>query len=359
MTGQQRFLTALQRRQPDRVPVWELIVNRPVIEALYGDITYLDFSEKEDLDGVTIFETGRRKDLGKDVMQDEWGIVWKIEPNGVPYPSGGPIKDERDLDRYQPPDPDADWRLDELKAAVRRFKGRRAIVFLGHETFEFSHYLLGGMDKLFMAYMENPRFVERLSEMIWTYKRRVLERAGQEGADVLLTGDDYATRNGTLMSPEHFRRFICPYIRKAVEVAKACGKPFIKHTDGRLWAIMDMMVDAGISALDPIEPIADMDIGEVKRRYGDRIAVCGNVDCSVILPYGTKQQVEDAVKETIAKASPGGGHILASSNSIHPGVKPENYRTMIQAARRWGVYPLDEKMVKEFGQRNYVAQLGL
>ena len=54
MTGQQRFLTALQRRQPDRVPVWELIVNRPVIDALYGNISYLDFSEKEDLDGVTI-----------------------------------------------------------------------------------------------------------------------------------------------------------------------------------------------------------------------------------------------------------------------------------------------------------------
>jgi uroporphyrinogen decarboxylase len=83
------------------------------------------------------------------------------------------------------------------------------------------------------------------------------------------------------------------------------------------------------------------------------------VDCSVVLPYGTKEQVEDAVKETIAKASPGGGHILASSNSIHPGVKPENYRTMVQAARRWGVYPLDPKMVKEYSRRNYVAHLGL
>jgi uroporphyrinogen decarboxylase len=359
MTGQQRFLTALQRRQPDRVPIWELIVNRPVIDALHGNISYLDFSEKEDLDGVTIFETGRRKDLGNNVVRDEWGIIWTIEPNGVPYPSGGPIKDERDLDRYRPPDPDADHRLDDLKDAVRRFKGQRAIVFLGHETFEFSHYLLGGMEKLFMAYVENPAFVERLSEMIWSYKRRVLERAAQAGADVLLTGDDYATRHGTLMSPGHFRQFILAYVRKAVEVAKACGKPFIKHTDGKLWAVMDVMVDAGISALDPIEPIADMDIGEVKRRYGDRIAVCGNVDCSVILPYGTKQQVEDAVKETIAKASPGGGHILASSNSIHPGVKPENYRTMLQAARRWGVYPLGEKMVKDYSRRSYVAKLGL
>jgi uroporphyrinogen decarboxylase len=359
MTGQRRFLTALQRREPDRVPIWELIVNRPVIEALHGDISYLDFAEKENLDAVTIFETGRRKDLGNDVVQDEWGIIWKIEPNGVPYPSGGPIKDERDLDAFRPPDPDAPYRVDDLKDAVRRFKSEKAVVFLGHETFEFSHYLLGGMDKLFIAYVENPRFVERLSEMIWSYKRRVLERAAQEGADVLLTGDDYATRHGTLMSPEHFRRFIAPYIRKAVEVSKACAKPFIKHTDGKLWAVMDMMVDAGINALDPIEPIADMDIGEVKRRYGDRIAVCGNVDCSVILPYGTKRQVEDAVKETIAKASPGGGHILASSNSIHPGVKPENYRTMLQAARRWGVYPLDPKMVQSYRRRNYVAGLGL
>ncbi|NOZ20824.1 MAG: hypothetical protein GXP25_07015, partial [Planctomycetes bacterium] len=243
------------------------------------------------------------------------------------------------------------------KSAVKRFGGEKAIVFLGHETFEFSHYLLGGMDKLFMQYVLNPEFCHRLSEIIWAYKARVLENAAEVGADILLTGDDVAQRKATMMSPDHFQEFVLPYLKKAVDIAHAKGKPFIKHTDGYLWEIMDMMVDAGIDAIDPVEPIANMDIGEVKQKY--RLAVCGNVDCTWVLPHGKKEQVIDAVKETIAKASPGGGHVLASSNSIHPGVKPENYRTMVETARKFGTYPLDEEMVEEYSQRSYVKELDL
>ncbi|NOZ20237.1 MAG: hypothetical protein GXP25_04025, partial [Planctomycetes bacterium] len=136
MNGLERVMTTLRHEEPDKVPVWELIVNEPVIKGLYGDITYLDFCEKEGLDGVTIFETHRLEDLGNDMLKDEWGTTWKIEPNGIPYPVDGPIKDESDLDNYTAPDPDADHRLDDLKSAVKRFGGEKAIVFLGHETFE-------------------------------------------------------------------------------------------------------------------------------------------------------------------------------------------------------------------------------
>ena len=95
-----------------------------------------------------------------------------------------------------------------------------------------------------------------------------------------------------------------------------------------------------------IHLLAGMDIGEVKRKYGDRIAVVGNVDCTEILTKGTKYEIVEAVKETIAKASVGGGHIIASSNSIHPGISPENYYTMVEAAKEFGVYPLDQNMVE-------------
>ncbi|HID23933.1 MAG TPA: hypothetical protein EYP14_16250, partial [Planctomycetaceae bacterium] len=79
-------------------------------------------------------------------------------------------------------------------------------------------------------------------------------------------------------------------------------------------------------------------------------------DCTELLPHATPQEVEEAVKETIAKGSPGGGHILASSNSIHPSVRPENYRALVEAARRWGQYPLDPAMVKQYRQRNYIER---
>ena len=356
MTGQQRFLTALRREQPDTVPIWELIVNQPVIDALHGPGTsYLDFCELEDLDGVTLFENQRFEQLGPDTVRDEWGIVWRTDPHtGIPYRVDGPIHSPADLDRYAPPDPDADHRLDDLAAAIRRFGGRRATVFLSHDAFEFSHYLYG-MDNLLMAYAVEPEVAHRLARIVTDYKTRVCERAAELGADVLLTGDDYANRKAPIMSPHHFRTFCLPYLQEIVDVAHRMGKPFIKHTDGNIWPILPDMVDAGIDAIDPLEPIAAMDIGEAKRQYGDRVALCGNVDCGELLSRGTPEQVVEAVKETLAKASPGGGHILASSNSIHPAVAPANYKAMVEAGRRFGRYPLDETMVSEYAGKSYIA----
>ncbi len=253
MNGYKRIMTALKLKEPDRVPVWELIINAPVIKALYGDISYEDFVEKEGLDGITVFENQRIIErYSQTRFKDEWGINWTIEPNGISYPSGGPIKTPADLDKYTPPDPDADYRLDSLKSVVRRFKGEKAIIFLTHDAFEFSHYLRG-MNNLLIDYIENPSLAHRLAEIVIHYKKRVAERAIEEGADIILTGDDYAYRTAPIMSPEAFKEFVLPYLQEMVNLAKSKGVPFIKHTDGNILPIIDMIVDSGINALDPLE----------------------------------------------------------------------------------------------------------
>ncbi len=374
MTNYERFMTALLRKgEPDRVPLWELIVNEPTLSA-WGAKSLEEFVEMEDLDGITIFEDMRLESLSvteqkelvwrgrtiltgtRQVVRDEWGIVWGITDFGIPYPIDGPIKEPTDLKTYTPPDPDAPHRLQSLREAVKKFKGKRAIVFLTHDGFEFPHYLRGGMENLLLDYYDNPRLAHELAEIVIDYKIRLMRRAIREGADAVVSGDDYANQHGTVMSPQHFREFVLPYLKRGIDAAHDEGVPFIKHTDGNIWAILDDMVQAGIDALDPIEPAAGMDIGEVKAKYGDRIAVIGNVDCSFVLTRGTIEEVEEAVKETIAKASPKGGHILASSNSIHPAVKPENYKAMVEATRKYGRYPIDPELVANYLNRNYIAK---
>jgi|FaiFalFF_MnMetaG_3_1042247.scaffolds.fasta_scaffold13193_1 uroporphyrinogen decarboxylase len=374
MTGYERFMIALLRKgEPDRVPLWELIINEPTLSA-WGAKSLEEFVEMEDLDGITIFEDMKLEPLGtaeqkelvwrgrtiltgtRQVVRDEWGIIWGITDFGIPYPIDGPIKEPADLKTYTPPDPEAPHRLQSLREAVKKFKGRRAIVFLTHDGFEFPHYLRGGMENLLLDYYDDPRLAHELAEMVIDYKIRLMRKAIREGADAVVSGDDYANQHGTVMSPQHFRQFVLPYLKRSIDAAHDEGVPFIKHTDGNIWAILDDLVQAGIDALDPIEPAAGMDIGEVKAKYGDRIAVIGNVDCSFVLTRGTVEEVEEAVKETIAKASPGGGHILASSNSIHPAVKPENYKAMVEAARKFGRYPIDPELVTQYRSRNYIAK---
>jgi uroporphyrinogen decarboxylase len=121
---------------------------------------------------------------------------------------------------------------------------------------------------------------------------------------------------------------------------KALGFPIIKHTDGKLWPIIDMIIDSGIDCLDPIDPQAGMDIAEVKAQYGDRVAIKGNVDCSETMTFGTPEDVIAETKEALRKGMPGGGFILSSSNSIHSGVKPENYMAMLQTLKEYGSYPM-------------------
>ena len=120
----------------------------------------------------------------------------------------------------------------------------------------------------------------------------------------------------------------------------------MKHSDGNLWLILDMILDAGPDALNPLEPVAGMDMSAVKAHCGDRVCLVGNIDCGALLSHGTVEEVEKAVRECIATGGPGGGLILCSSNSIHSSVKPENYLVMVRAGRKYGKYPLYAKLLR-------------
>jgi uroporphyrinogen decarboxylase len=340
MNGLERMLTVLDLGEPDRVPIWELIINEPVIRALAGPMSGEEFASREGLDGFTVFEDMKTFDEIVGLShRDEWGITWKIEPSGLAYPGGGPIKCPEDLEDYVPPDPDDDHRLVSLERAVKRYGGEMAIVFISHEAFEFSHYLRG-MRNLLIDYYRNPSLAKSLARIVTDYKKRMIASAIDLGADIIVTGDDYCNRTGPIMSLDQFKEFVLPYLKETITVAHRRGVPYIKHTDGNIWPIFDLMVDSGIDAIDPLEPVAGMDILRVKEKYGDRLCLMGNIDCGDLLSRGTPIQVRKSVKETIAAAAPGGGYVLASSNSIHPAVKPENYRAMVSAGRAYGSYPL-------------------
>jgi uroporphyrinogen decarboxylase len=251
----------------------------------------------------------------------------------------GPIQRPEDLRTYTPPDPDRPGVLGHLPEVVARYKGRKPIIFMARDAF-FHPTFLRGMDNYLMDMVINPHLVHELVEVCQSHDLKVMEKAVQAGADIIVFGDDYACNTGPLMSPKHFREFVLPGLRKAVRRAKEAGAYVIKHTDGNLEPLLDMIVDTGIDALHSIEPAAGMDIGQVKARYGDRIALIGNIDCGHLLSHGTTDEVRAAVRACLAAAAPGGGHLLSSSNSIHSSVRPENYLAMVEALREYGNYPL-------------------
>jgi len=101
-----------------------------------------------------------------------------------------------------------------------------------------------------------------------------------------------------------------------------------------------MIIDSGIDCLDPIDPVAGMNLGEIKRKYGERICIKGNVDCANTLTLHGVEETIGETKKCIETAGPGGGYILSSSNTIHASVKPENYTAMLDTWKKYRNYPI-------------------
>jgi uroporphyrinogen decarboxylase len=363
MDNRERFLTALRLGQPDRVPyfdffdeasiantakaLFEIEVAKPktVVDHTFSDDTYTSYDllfeiiRKLDIDALIAWSlTGSERIEGKqNLIRDVYGIVYKMTKVGSPVPVEGPVKDTNDLKKIAVMKPNhADFALLEY---VKKGLPERVLIFSPADTFRLSWYLMGATEKLLPLYVTDPDFCLKLARTATDLLKQEIEMAIDKGAEVILQEGDLAFGRNTFMSRDHYRRFIKPFHHEMCETAHERGVPIIKHSDGNIWAILDDLIEAGYDGIHPIEP-QSMDIKRVKEHLNGRACVMGNIDCTYLLPGGTKQEVIESVKETIGKVAPDGGYILTSSNSIHPGCKGQNTVAMFEAAKRYGLYPI-------------------
>ena len=139
------------------------------------------------------------------------------------------------------------------------------------------------------------------------------------GIDVLVVEDDIAGTKSLLIAPKHFMEFVNPYNRKLVNRAHELGLKVVRHSDGNLWSIMDTLIESGYDGLNPLEPQAGMDLKSQGCLLVLKICLLWQYDRKELLPAGTPDQVEAAVKHAIEVAAPGGGYILCDSNPLSSG----------------------------------------
>ncbi len=341
LTSYERIKQVLNRQEPDRVPHFEWTVNRRVREALLpGCGSAVEFAARMDYDSVLVDVEFSHTPVGPGRWKSEWGYVawYGSEDAGIEVEC--PIATQDDLDRYVPPDVSLPGRYAALERVVAEFKGRRAIGVNLHDVLSFPRRWMG-LENLLLALITDPELVRALVDLSVRLNLQMAREAAARGADFVWTSDDWAGNKGLLMSPRHFRALLYPAFCRWVRGCKELGLWVIKHTDGNVCSILDLLVESGIDALDPIDPQAGMNLGVVKQQYGKRLALKGNVDCAWTLGEGTREQVVEATLAALRQGAAGGGYILSSSNSIHSGVKPDNYRAMLETLARYGRYPLN------------------
>lgn len=264
---------------------------------------------------------------------EEREMDWAAEHKGV-------ITNQEEFERFPWPDPD---RMDlsvfeEVEQYLR--PGMKVVAYMGY-IFTSAWWLMG-METFCFALSEQPELIRRLYDRIWSIQSGVLLRILKfDMVGAVIHADDLAYSEALIVSPTHYRKYVFPWYRWCGAMVRDRGLPYIFHSDGRLFRVLDDLIECGFNALHPIEPKA-MDIREVKQKAGDSLCLLGNIDLGYTLTRGTPQEVDLEVKEKIRTVAPGGGYCVGSSNSVTAYVPLGNYNAMREAAFKYGKYPLGE-----------------
>ena len=336
MNSCERVMVALDLKEPDKLPWIDEVIDQHAVFPLMGkeptrivegshDVKTAD-EEKE----ISAF-------LGRDNIS--YNILAPVfcdktlGPDGVYYYGKGHIQTEKDLDKLDLPDPTKDEFYKGAEEFVRN-KGEFAACAVSRLGIA-STYLSMGMENFFVQVIENPKFVIEVLKRYTEWAKVVLKRTCEIEFDFLWICDDIAYKSGPMISPKMYREMFLPYLKEASGVITI---PWLHHSDGNLLPLMEDWLSLGQSAINPIEPQA-MDINYVKKIYGDRVCIVGNIDVH-LLAQGTPEQVEAEVKKRIRDLAPGGGYILGSGNSIPSYVKPENLLAMSETFKKYRDYPI-------------------
>jgi len=185
----------------------------------------------------------------------------------------------------------------------------------------------------------NPDAVRRMVAFHTDLYLRCIDAVMDAGAEVVLGGDDLGQKTGPLMSPALVEKFFGESYRRVAARVHERGRKLVWHSCGNIYALLDKFVEWGFDGIITIEPTAGMGLGKVREQVGHKLVLIGNLDVSRLMVRGTREEIEAAVKQAIAEAGPGGGYILSTCHS-HSKVDPTRLEWMIEAAHRYGRYPL-------------------
>ena len=338
MLPRERVLTALRREEPDRVPYCEIGVDRALAHRFmgWGEIG----TEARDLEKNEL-NVDEAKKIASFLEKDNITYVIRapVYAEKLPGQHGrlfygkGLIKSEKDLDRIVLPDPHDDSLYEEAEAFVRQ-KGEYAAFFVTRVGI-FPTILSMGLETFSIALFENLSFIEAVLDRYSDWSLAVAERVCRLGFDVFVSTDDMAFKTNTFFSPKVFHDLVLPRYQK---MAEKISLPWVIHSDGNILPFLDDLLSLGIAGLHPNEKGA-MDIRTMKREYGDRICLLGNVDLN-LLGDGPPDRVEQEVRGLIRDVAPGGGYIVTCGNSLAAYLIPENVVTMARSVQKYGAYPI-------------------
>ncbi|MGD8627177.1 MAG: uroporphyrinogen decarboxylase family protein [Anaerolineae bacterium] len=387
MNSKERVRLAFARQEADRVPTLELTIDNPTAAHVLGrpnlcgfggrvrgllqnqaliEGTFVDYHRQRVADEIELWQAldldvyCQAAPIAREPIVPEQldGVTWRFAdpatghwtvtryaPESQAYDyvdsslrQGGLAELARLTGALEAQEPTLDdWDFGPVEAVLEGL-GRDRFV-LGHADVELGS-TMDWAETFLVGLIKAPDLIHRFLDVNLKAVLLRTEALLERGVDGVWGGVDWAANRGPIFSPRHFRQFVFPRLKQIVDLCHRYGVPYIKHTDGNVNSLLDDLVAIGVDAFHAIEPRAGMDIVQLKQDYGQQLVLIGNVDCASVLVDGPESAVRVQTEAIIRAVAPGGGFILSSSNSIHPGVQPEYYLAMLDTARQVGRYPI-------------------
>ena len=345
MTKKQRVMQAIRHQESDKVPKGETAIDGELANRLLGTSYPLDYQHFErdrqvrellHIDLINLGDWPAEK-IGTD---GEGGTIFR-SLYGYEYRYSGQSKQV-----VKPP-------LDDIKEAasypvpdITKVSGSLISRF-AEQTDLYIFAQIGGpvsmLDEMFemedfLVYcLTDTKQMCTMAERVMEFEIAKAKLFLDSGADAVLLADDIAYNGGLFLPPSVMQELVYPFYASAVaEIKKYRDVPVFFHSDGNLHSELGVVVACGFDGLHSLQPSAGMDIGRIKKEYGDVLCLMGNIDLDYVMTFASPAEVAATVERTIDIAAPGGGFILSTCNSLVNAVPPENALAMYRTAESYG-----------------------
>ncbi len=305
MTGRDRMLTTLRFEEPDRPPHFETMFE--IEEEAFG----LSFPDRTAWDGCSSIA---KQEMISQCMDIYERIIETYEWDALPV--------------FWP------WSDPDGVSAARRAFDSRVLVGSIVGSVVWSIETIDDWMAFSVDLSEHPDRIHAEARRRLDAAKAAIDRLADAGAEFILLVNDIADNKTTFLRPAQMREFVLPYLAEAIAHVRDRGAIPFTHTDGNIMSILDDYIALGAAAYQSVDPMAGMDIAEVKRRCHGKLALMGNVQCS-LLQDGPGSAIRASARYCLDHAAAGGGYIFGSSNTIFPGMPLHNYEIMLDEFRAW------------------------
>ncbi len=358
MNSKERFLQTINRKVPDRTPVFATFTpqvaqkmseylnvpyEKPLDSMLSTRTSHMDLLVKLGNDAVGIAtcapDNFPTKTLENGLIENEWGMIFK--PLGLYnefhiYPLAN-AETAEDISKHKFPDPLAGGRWREADKTVAKYNKTHGIIAdLETTLFETAWYLVG-LEKFLMDLMLEAEYIDPLLDKIQEIHTYYGKKMIELGADVLWCGDDFGTQQSQIMDIETFRKYFKPRFKQMFAEYKKVN-PNVKlawHSCGAFSPFIPDFIEIGLDIVNPLQPMAaGMEPEILKKQFGDEVIFFGGVCVQDLLPNKTPVEIKAEIIRRKNIFGKNGGYIVAPAHNIQDDTSIENILAFFDAAKQ-------------------------